>query len=54
MNLGHRLLQAEVGVGDDQAHAAEAAAGELAQELKPELVVLSRADVDADHFTFTA
>jgi hypothetical protein len=49
--LGHRLLETEVGIGDDQADTAQPAADELAQELKPELMVLGRTDVDAHHLT---
>jgi hypothetical protein len=41
-DFGHRLLEAEVRVGDDQAHSAQPSTDELAQKLKPELRVMSR------------
>ena len=47
--FGDRGLQPLVGVGDDELHAAQAAAGELAQELDPERLGLRRADVHAEH-----
>ena len=41
-------LQTLVGVGDDELHAPQAAAGELAQECRPEGLGLRRADVHAE------
>jgi hypothetical protein len=38
-----------VGIGDDQLDAAQAAAGELAQERGPERLGLGRSDVHAEH-----
>ena len=52
-DLSHRLFEAEVGIRDDQPDSAQAAASELAQELKPELMVLGRTDVDAHHLTLS-
>ena len=40
-----------MGVRNDQADTAQPAADELAQELKPELVVCGRTDVDPHHLT---
>jgi hypothetical protein len=42
-------LDAFVGVGDDKLDAAQAAAGESAQERRPEGLGLGRADVHAKH-----
>src|SRR5487761_175590 len=42
-----------MGIGDDQADAAQPAADELALELEPELMVLGRTDIDAHHLTLT-
>ena len=42
-----------MGVRNDQADTAQPAADELAQELKPELMVLGRTNVDAHHLTLT-
>ncbi len=43
-----------MGVRDHQAHAAQPATDELAQELEPELMVLGRTDVDAHHLTLAS
>src|SRR6266536_5274629 len=48
-HLADRLLQAGVGVGDDQLDAAEAALDERAQEAAPEGLRLCLADVEGDH-----
>ena len=48
-HLADRLLEAGVGVGDDQLHAGEAALDEAAQEAAPERFGLGLADVEADH-----
>lgn len=47
-HLGHGGLDAFVGVGHDQLDAAQAAAGELAQERRPERLGLGRADANAE------
>ena len=44
----HGLPEAEVGVGDDQLHAGQAAGLEGAQERGPERAVLAVPDVDAE------
>ena len=41
-----------MGVGDDQADAAEPALDERAHELRPEGLVLGGADVDPEHMPF--
>ena len=43
-----------MGVGDDQPHAAQASADQLAKERAPELQVLGRAYLDAYHLALTA
>ena len=48
---GDRLGQSGVGVGDHQAHTAEAAVDEAGEELAPERFVLRVADVDTEHLT---
>ena len=48
-HLGDGGLDAFVGVGDHQLDAAQAAAGELAQEVGPERLGLGGADVHAEH-----
>ena len=45
-HLGDRLLQALVGVGDDELHAGQAALDQRAQELAPERLRLGLADVE--------
>src|SRR5438445_12954464 len=45
------MLETRVGVAEDQSQPAQTATDELAQELKPELMVLGRTDVDANHLT---
>jgi hypothetical protein len=52
--LGDRLFEAEVRVRGDQADAAEAAADQLTQEGPPELQVLGRTHVQAEHLAFPA
>lgn len=53
-HLLHGLFESEVGVGDDQLHAAQAAGHQLATEREPELVVLGGTDVDADDLALAA
>ena len=48
-HLGDGRLDALVGVGDDQLDAAQAAPGELAQEVGPEGLGLGGADLHAEH-----
>jgi Ni,Fe-hydrogenase III component G len=50
-HLGDGGLDALVGIGHDQFDAAQAAAGELAQERRPECFGLGRANIDAENFT---
>ena len=44
-----RRFQPGMGVGDDQAHAAEAPVSQAAEERGPEHLVLGVADIDAEH-----
>jgi hypothetical protein len=47
-DLGDRVLQSLVGVGDDQLHADQAAGDQRAHEVRPERLGLGGADVQAD------
>jgi len=47
-DLGDRVLQPLVGVGDDQLHADQAARDQALDELRPERLGLGSADVEAD------
>src|SRR5436305_9080885 len=49
-HLPEGCLDAFVGVRDHQLDAAQAAPGELTQELRPEGLGLRRSDVHAEHF----
>jgi hypothetical protein len=49
-HLGDGGLDALMGVRDDQLDAAQAAAGELAQERRPECLSLRRSNVHAENF----
>jgi hypothetical protein len=53
-HLGDGLLEALVGVGDDQLHPSEATADQAAQELAPERLGLGRAHIQADHLPLAA
>ena len=53
-DFGDGLLEAEMRVGRNQSDPAQATADELAEEGLPELQVLGRADVDADHLATAA
>jgi hypothetical protein len=52
-HLADRGLEALMGVGDAQQHAAEAAGDEAAEEVAPEALRLRLADVEADHLAAT-
>jgi hypothetical protein len=53
-HLGDGLLEALVGVGDDQLHAPKTAADQAAQELPPERLGLGRAHLQADDLPLPA
>jgi hypothetical protein len=53
-HLGHGLLEALVGVGDDQLDPGQAAADQAAQELPPERLGLGRAHLQADDLPLPA
>ncbi len=48
-HLGDGRLDAFMGIGDDELDAAQAAAGQLAQELRPDRLGLRGADLHAQH-----
>ncbi|ESY44940.1 hypothetical protein X745_31785 [Mesorhizobium sp. LNJC374B00] len=48
-HLGGGRLDAFMGIGDDELDAAQATAGQLAQELRPDRLGLRRADLHAQH-----
>ena len=50
---GDGLLQAEVGIGDDQVHPTEAPGVQRLQEGQPESAVLAGPHVHAEHFPLT-
>ena len=52
-HLSDRLLQALVRVGDDEAHAGEAALDERTEEVAPERLRLALAAVEPDHLAPT-
>jgi len=51
--LGHGGLEALMGIGDDKLDAAQAAPGQLAQELRPDRLGLRSADLHAQYLAPT-
>jgi hypothetical protein len=52
-DLGHRLLEAEMGIRGDEADAAQAAAHQLAEKLEPEFQIFGGPHVGAEYLALT-